>query len=407
MDYCFFAKAVCCSQKNLIYAKLSRCERLTNLDHFQDTRLVEFDYPLSAGRYEPGDVCMVQPSNLEENVATFFRLFPNLPDPDMPFTLSKSDPDIQVPALFSNKPLTLRRCVEAVFNLQAIPGRYFFELLSHFSPDTKDGQVEREKLMEFSTAEGQQDLYNYCNRPRRHILEVLYDFRHTTPYVPFEYLFDLFPVIKPRAFSIASSFDKTPEKIELLVAVVSYRSRLLKAPRLGLCSNYLKRSPLGTKVPIWIEKGSMRFPSSPRPVVMVGPGTGISPFRAFALNQKTSNRRQMCVFFGCRSKFKDFYFKEDWEGMSDRVTLMVAFSRDQEDKVYVQHLIEENVELLGDLLVEKSGCIYVAGNAKQMPDQVKSAVKSVISRHLKSEEEADKFMAKMEIEGRYQTETWS
>ena len=96
--------------------------------------------------------------------------------------------------------------------------------MSHFAPkDTEGGLLEHEKLLELSTAEGQQELYDYCNRPRRNILEVLYDFRHTTPNIPLEYLFDLFPVVKPRAFSIASSWDKTPKKIQLLIAVVNYR----------------------------------------------------------------------------------------------------------------------------------------------------------------------------------------
>merc|ERR1711973_344408 len=106
--------------------------------------------------------------------------------------------------------------VTSYLDIQSIPRRWFFELLSHFSTD----ELEKEKCLEFNTAEGQQDLYEYCNRPRRHILEVLYDFRHTTPNIPFEYLFDLIPQMKPRSFSIASSKEKHGDTLELLVAVV-------------------------------------------------------------------------------------------------------------------------------------------------------------------------------------------
>ena len=85
--------------------------------------------------------------------------------------------------------------------------------MSHFSPrDSEGGVLEHDKLLELSTAEGQQELYDYCNRPRRNILEVLYDFRFTTPNVPLEYMFDLFPAIKPRAFSIASAHASNPNR---------------------------------------------------------------------------------------------------------------------------------------------------------------------------------------------------
>ena len=117
------------------------------------------------------------------------------------------------------------------WDIQSIPRRYFFELLSHFTDD----ELEKEKLVEFNTAEGQQELYDYVNRPRRNILEVLYDFRHTTPNIPLEYLFDLIPAIKPRAFSIASCHQEARRQLQLLVARVKYRSTLVK-PRVGLCS---------------------------------------------------------------------------------------------------------------------------------------------------------------------------
>ena len=103
-------------------ATLMRNERLTPPDHFQDVRLVEFSMP--KGRYDPGDVCVVRPSNLEENVAMFFELFPHLPDPDATFCLDTTDPDLEVPDAIKG-PRTIRSCVETVFDLQAVPGRFF------------------------------------------------------------------------------------------------------------------------------------------------------------------------------------------------------------------------------------------------------------------------------------------
>lgn len=147
-----------------------------------------------------------------------------------------------------------RECAEKWFDLQAVPNRYFFELLSKFTKD----DLEREKFQEFTTTEGQQDLFDYCNRPRRSGLEVLADFSlHTVPHIPLEYLFDLFPVIKPRSFSIANSALSMPGKLQLLVAVVKYKSVLME-PRLGLCSNYLANCQIGQKVAIWTKKGTLK-----------------------------------------------------------------------------------------------------------------------------------------------------
>lgn len=81
------------------------------------------------------------------------------------------------------------------------PNRYIFQLLSYFT----DSELEKEKLQEFTTPEGQEELYSYCNRPRRTILEVLADFPCATSNLPLEYFFEIFSPIRPRAFSIASA----------------------------------------------------------------------------------------------------------------------------------------------------------------------------------------------------------
>lgn len=85
--------------------------------------------------------------------------------------------------------------------LQAVPRRYFFHVLSNFTTS----YLEKEKLIEFSTPEGQEELNNYANHPRRTVLEVLQDFPQATTNIPLEYMFELFQLIRPRALSIASS----------------------------------------------------------------------------------------------------------------------------------------------------------------------------------------------------------
>ena len=383
--------------------------RLTPDDHFQETRLIELtvDEP-----YEPGDICLVQPSNSDENVDEFFAVFPQF-QRNRIIRLESNDPDnFPLPPswLFRRPGETMERFVRHVFDLQSVPKRYFFRLLAHFSSD----ETEREKCEEFDSAEGQQDLFDYCNRPRRSALEVLADFRFSAPNIPFEFLFDMFGTIRPRSFSIASSNRTNPDSLELLVAAVKFKSALVK-PRLGLCSNFLARlEPNRGGIPIWIKKGTFKFPESGS-LAMVGPGTGIAPFRAYLQDQLMTDgdgkSRRFLLFFGCRSQKSDFYFEAEWKKLEERNSafkLISAFSRDQADKVYVQHLMLKEEFRLRKIIWEEKGGFFVAGNSKQMPDQVRDALKRVLAETAGLEgAKGEEFVLRMENDGRYQTETWS
>jgi len=387
------------SQARPFLSPVITCARQTPPDHFQDVRLVRLDISNSDMKYKPGDVALIQPSNLQHNVDQFFSLFPDL-DPDRKFYLSTNSPNIPLPPTsLVPQPCSIRQAVTNYFDIQSIPKRYFFELLSHFTSD----ELEKEKFLEFNTAEGQQDLYEYCNRPRRNILEVLYDFRHTTPNIPVEYLWDLIPQIKPRSFSIASSPTCHGSVLELLVAVVHYRSSL-KTPRIGLCSSWLSGLDEGAMVPLWLRPGAFKFPPLTVPVVMVGPGTGVAPFRSF-VSDKAAMDRPCLLFFGCRNKEADFFFGDEWSKY-ENVEVVTAFSRDQEDKVYVQHRMVEKEEMLCKYILEMGGWFFIAGNSKNMPTQVREALVNALATKME-QEKAEQMVEKMELDGRYQTETWA
>ena len=360
----------------------------------------------------------MRPSNLAENVTTFFSLFPHL-EPEQQFTLEIVTPGQTLPAGLA-LPTTLRQVVTHHWDIQAVPRRYFFELLSHFTPD----ELEREKLQEFNTAEGQQDLYDYVNRPRRNILEILHDFRHATPAIPPDYLWDLLPAIKPRSFSIASSpACSPPGRLELLVAVVTYRT-VLQQPRRGLCSTWLSRLLCGAQVPVRVRPGTLRLPPAPAPLVMVGPGTGVAPFRSFLMGQ--TEPRAALLFFGCRNKEADFYFQHEWPGVAE-LQVVTAFSRDQEDKVninseviegksylyivlcqvYVQHRMADTAARVCELVLDQGACFAVAGSSKNMPGAVRAALVAAVNSRLQDPDQAELVVLRMEEEGRYQTETWS
>ena len=107
----------------------------------------------------------------------------------------------------------------------------------------------------------------------------------------------------------------------------------------------------------------------------------------------------------------DFYFKDEWSKLCDgheNFQLLTAFSRDQEDKVYVQHVVKDHQDLVGDMVSNGGAFFYIAGNAKQMPDQVKEALRDSIAKVSEiSEAEADEFMKEMVSQKGLQMETWS
>ncbi|XP_041753477.1 NADPH-dependent diflavin oxidoreductase 1 isoform X1 [Coregonus clupeaformis] len=382
-------------------------KRVTHSSHFQDVRHIEFDVTGSNIEFTAGDVVMMRPCNTPEDVEQFCQLLRL--DPDRQFTLSPTDSDtVSVPARLA-QPCTVRRLVESFLDIAAVPRRSFFELLATFATN----ELEREKLSEFSSAQGQDELHAYCNRPRRTALEVLTDFPHTTAELSVDYLLDLFPEIQPRSFSIASSLLAHPNRIQILLAVVRYKTKM-HLPRKGLCSSWLASldpTQGDIYVPLWVKKGSMKFPKDPySPVIMVGPGTGVAPFRSALQERIAQGKNANVLFFGCRSQSKDFYCGSEWEemGKAGQLTLFTAFSRDQEDKIYVQQRVQEQAELLWDLIANKNGYFYIAGNAKQMPTAVCDALKEGFqSQGGVSSSEADEMLVAMERAGRFQSETWS
>jgi len=235
--------------------------------------------------------------------------------------------------IFLKKPLSMETIASQFWDLSARPKIRAFEVLSY----NCENELENDKLCEFASFEGQEELLNYVNRPRRTILEVLQDFPHATSKLTIDLLFELFQPIKPRAFSIASSHHS--KRLDILVAVIEYYTRRLKAQRKGLCSNWLKELKIGDRIRISIKKGTFLFPKDvTKPIIMVGPGTGLAIFRAILQDAKFSGNNfkdKFVLFFGCRYAEKDFHCKEELLKMQNegKLNLFCAFSRDNDHKV--------------------------------------------------------------------------
>ncbi|KAI7933276.1 hypothetical protein MJO28_017748, partial [Puccinia striiformis f. sp. tritici] len=162
------------------------------------------------------------------------------------------------------------------------------------------------------------DLYDYITKSRWTISAVLSEFKSTK--IPIEYIFDVFPPIRPCQFLISSSSKIFPNQIHLLVAILNYRTRL-SVPQKGLCTTWLAGLEIGTRIQIGISEGYVRFPSDPKQLIIcIGPGTGITPFQSLIQEQQSftshnddhQHQPNTLVFSGCRSQNMDFYFKDQW-----------------------------------------------------------------------------------------------
>jgi len=126
-------------------------------------------------------------------------------------------------------------------------------------------------------------------------------------------------------------------------------------------------------------------------------------------NDKTSSYGDLAFFFGCRKQSQDFHYGPEWESYCSNGTLSifeVAFSRDQPQKVYVQHKITERSKEVWQML-EKGGYIFVSGSASQMPNDVRKAIQNIVSKESGVDlDQAENYLKRLELLGRYATETW-
>lgn len=377
------------SENNPYLATVLENSRITATNHFQDVRHLVLESNL---QYEPGDVCSILPKNIPSIINRILKRF-NL-QADQSFRIDKIDPD--APS-FPNKIMTWYELFESCLDIAGTPRRYFFELLSMLCED----EDEKDRLQWFGSADGVEDLYRYNQREKRMYVEVFEDFKTIQLGVDrLCYLLDLIPPIKPRYFSIAS-YNK--QRIELCVAIVKFLTPY-KRIRTGVCTSYIKELVVGDSVKIWVKKGTMEFPKESNvPMIMVGPGTGLAPFRS--LLQHHTPTSPTILFFGCRYQQKDFLYGSELESLREPFILSVAFSRDQENKIYVQHRIREMSEIVWSI-ISSGGRIYVAGN-NRMPKYVREAFIDVVKKKGNlSDKDAEEYINTLERNKKYQVESW-
>jgi len=285
----------------------------------------------------------------------------------------------------------------------ALSGKYDITALSRPVIEAYARLTEDRKLQALAASD---DLATWLEG--RQILDLLEDFPHGLTAAQLTGVLRRLP---PRLFSIASSQKATPDEAHLLISAVRYASH--GRARKGVASTWIaERLKTGDRVPVYVKPNKyFRLPEDPdRSVIMVGPGTGVAPFRAFLQErQATGARGRNWLFFGDRRYTHDFLYQLDWQDMhKDGVLTRIdlAFSRDQPEKVYVQHRMWEwRQELFGWL--EEGAHLYVCGDEKRMARDVDAMVQAIVAEAGGRPADAAKaYVADLKRQGRYQRDVY-
>jgi sulfite reductase (NADPH) flavoprotein alpha-component len=365
-------------------AKLIASRVLNRPGSAKETRHIEISLEGSGLEYEVGDALGVCPSNCPELVDEILRTL------GFDGEEGVSDPQGSV--------ISLRQALLRFYQVTRPQTGFVAAVADRSSSDLLKSLLDparKEALQEYLAG--------------REVVDLLVEFP-AARFSPGEFI-GLLGRLAPRLYSISSSPRAHPGQVHLTVAVVRYESRSRK--RKGVCSTFLaERLPAGGTVPVFVQTShGFRLPAdSTLPVIMMGPGTGVAPFRAFLEERRAVGATgRNWLLFGDQKKDCDFLYQEELDAMRQAGVLTrldTAFSRDQAEKVYVQNRLLENATELWSWL-EAGAHFYVCGDAKRMAKDVDEALHQVIEKAgQRSREQAIEYVQALKAGKRYQRDVY-
>lgn len=367
------------SKSNPYMATVLDKTKITGRDSDKEVYHVELSLEGSGLEYEPGDSV---------------GIFTHNPDDLVEAILAQTgfDPGQQVD--FGEDKITLKDALS--YHLEVTTLTY--DLLEKYYEKTKNADL-------LKILEDEEALNDYLYG--HDVLDLLEDF-------PFQWnankLVSILRPVPPRLYSISSSMESVGEEVHATISVVRYERK--KRLRKGACSTYLsERIEVDDQVPIYIEKNpAFKLPLNGSKMIMVGAGTGVAPYRAFMQHRESQGiKGNTWLFFGDRRFNSDFLYQTEWQKLlkSEHLERMdVAFSRDQKEKVYVQHKLRENEKEVFEWL-ENGAYFYLCGDMKHMAKDVNKALLEIVQAQGGiSQEEAEKYIKKLKREKRFQTDVY-
>jgi sulfite reductase (NADPH) flavoprotein alpha-component len=228
-------------------------------------------------------------------------------------------------------------------------------------------------------------------------------------FAPAEFV-GLLSKLQPRLYSVASSLKQYPDSVHFIVDIIRYESH--GRERMGVATGFLAERAQNVPVPVYptVAKHFHLPEDTSAALIMVGPGTGVAPFRAFLQERKAIGARgKSWLFFGAQQENSDYYYREDFDGFRKEGYLTridTAFSRDQAQKIYVQHRMHENAAEIWKWL-EEGAYFFVCGDARRMAKDVDAALRKIVREQGgKSPEAANDYVEKLKNEKRYKRDVY-
>ncbi|RMJ13473.1 hypothetical protein CDV36_006841 [Fusarium kuroshium] len=392
---------------------------------------LEIDIRGSGLTYQTGDHIAIWPMNATNEVDEFLRIVGLEGQNDTVVHIEPLDSTTKVPF---PTPTTFDSIARHRLEICAPVSRQFLSRLTSFAPN-EAAEAEVSKLAHDKT---------YFHEK---VGKMQYNLSRTLsissggekwPKIPFSLLIEGLPKLQPRYYSISSSSLVQPDRISVTVAVENQIIPGRPDPFKGVATNYLlalkqhqdgdgkvnsfyalqgpRTRYNGVCLPIHLRSSNFRLPGDPsKPVILVGPGTGIAPMRGFiherarlaALGQEVG---RTLLFFGCRRRSEDYLYESEWEEFKKihgfNFEVVTAFSREGSSKIYVQHRLKERAAEVNGLL-EKDANVYVCGDAANMALAVKDVLAEVISEQRSvSKGTAENILQAMRASRKYQEDVW-
>jgi len=371
------------------------------VDHF------EFDL-IGSGlpSYGQGDSLGLWPSNDEEQVKILLNALNMTGDEVLSIKPVDSNRSVPLPEV-----ITGRTLFTEVLDIGGWPKRRFYEMLKLSAID----EAEKAQLQLICSRDGKAE-YNSCMQESYTYAELLQKFPSAKPSIG--QLLDYIPDIKPRLYSIASSSRLRGENTCHLCIIKNEWTATSGRNRVGLATHWLGEVEPGQKglaCSATVHPSAVTMPETHEtPLLMVALGTGIAPMRAFIEERAAAKRDgetcgEMALFFGARNRAEYSYEQEfdDYQKEGVLQHMSLALSREQKEKIYVTHRLQQEEQLVYDLIHEKRGNLYLCGPGGAVPPQVRKAVIDAIrTRGNHSQEYAEKYVEEMQINGRYNVEAW-
>eukprot|EP01054_Gregarina_sp_Poly1_P006838 Gregarina_sp_Poly_1__6837@NODE_36_length_18572_cov_139_626047_g31_i0_p1_GENE_NODE_36_length_18572_cov_139_626047_g31_i0NODE_36_length_18572_cov_139_626047_g31_i0_p1_ORF_typecomplete_len1815_score257_46POR_N/PF01855_19/5_3e53FAD_binding_1/PF00667_20/2e03FAD_binding_1/PF00667_20/1_3e03FAD_binding_1/PF00667_20/2e52POR/PF01558_18/8_1e42POR/PF01558_18/2_3e03Flavodoxin_1/PF00258_25/3_5e33PFOR_II/PF17147_4/6_9e20NAD_binding_1/PF00175_21/9_2e16Fer4_16/PF13484_6/9_7e14TPP_enzyme_C/PF02775_21/2_7e12EKR/PF len=401
-----------------VMINLKRNSRMTPTGYDVDIRHLEFDLLETKVKYALGDSLAIFPKNSESDVVRLCEEYEW--NPDQWIEIEPNDKSNTGGAKYSavfKHPMTIRQLLVEGLDVFGKPNRTFYENFWRYC--TEDG--EKSKARTILNKENRDVFLHWTSQETVRYCDVFRKFPSCKRNITLPHLIDLVPLIKPRYYSIASAQKFVgPQELHLCVGIVEWDT-VDGQHRFGQATGYLARSQCDLKhIPMCTSIKATAFnlpPADTYPIIIAAMGTGLAPFRAFMQHRafvKKSGKSQvgpMTVYFGCRYSKKDYLYKEeleDWHKSGVISDLKVAFSREQKQKHYIQHEMVNDPQLLYRRLVIEDGYFYLCGSAKQVPIDVRNAVRKVLCMEgSMSEQAAEDLVTQWQIKGKYNVEAWS